>query len=548
MRTTGFAALRVSVLIVVLGAACAETSDPAPVTPRHTIAGTVGGGTAAGVTVTLSGAASRTAVTGTDGSYAFSELAPGAYTVTPSKVGFTFTPASRAVTIVAESAIGRDFTAVAAGPLHAVSGTVSGATAAGVTVALSGAATGTAFTDPGGAYSFSGLADGAYTVTPTKGGYAFAPASLTMTVSGADVAGQNFTASAFAGPFRLSGKITGPVVDGVTVTLSGAESGSATTDPSGAFTFVVAGGAYTVTPSKDGAAFAPSSRDVAVSAADAPGNDFFVFDLEWADWPVPAAAPAGTDYAVDAGRGVVTDAVTGLVWQRAAALDVHAWADAKTYCRTLSLGGWTTGWRLPTNVELGSIVSYGTSYPAIDAAAFPSTPADAFWTATPDAALTGYGRAVLFTTGEHTVGALSNLGRVRCVRSPLRAAPAPGTVPAHYTVSADTVRDELTGLTWQRQASYLTLADAQSGCAALSLGGFATGWRLPTIKELQSLVDIRRAGPAADPVAFPGTPADMHWSTTASHSRGGYTWAIDFTSGDMYVGLPSFTAWARCVR
>ncbi|QQS31911.1 MAG: carboxypeptidase regulatory-like domain-containing protein [Acidobacteriota bacterium] len=47
-----------------------------------------------GVTVTLSGTASRTATTDSAGNYAFSNLLAGIYTVTPSRTGFTFTPGS----------------------------------------------------------------------------------------------------------------------------------------------------------------------------------------------------------------------------------------------------------------------------------------------------------------------------------------------------------------------------------------------------------------------------------------------------------------------
>ena len=71
-------------------------------------------------------------------------------------------------------------------------------------------------------------------------------------------------------------------------------------------------------------------------------------------------------------------------------------------------------------------------------------------------------------------------------------APAWATAPSgRYTITAGTVYDTKTKLTWQQpgpSATY-TWAAAKTYCAGLgsSLGG--TGWRLPTIKELQTIVD-----------------------------------------------------------
>jgi ELWxxDGT repeat protein len=82
---------------------------------------------------------------------------------------------------------------------YGISGTITdvdGAAESGVSVSLTGAAERAATTDPGGNYAFTGLANGDYTVTPTKSGYACSPLSRSVTVSGGDQAGVNFAAMA----------------------------------------------------------------------------------------------------------------------------------------------------------------------------------------------------------------------------------------------------------------------------------------------------------------------------------------------------------------
>ena len=53
-----------------------------------------------------------------------------------------------------------------------------------MTVLLGGAARSTTVTDGDGKYSFSGLASGTYTITPTQGGYTCSPARATVTLNG----------------------------------------------------------------------------------------------------------------------------------------------------------------------------------------------------------------------------------------------------------------------------------------------------------------------------------------------------------------------------
>jgi hypothetical protein len=77
-----------------------------------------------------------------------------------------------------------------------ISGTITGSGANGASVRLSGAATLTTTADPSGNFSFSGLDNGSYTITPSNPGYSFTPTSRAVTVNGANVTGVNFTGTA----------------------------------------------------------------------------------------------------------------------------------------------------------------------------------------------------------------------------------------------------------------------------------------------------------------------------------------------------------------
>jgi Carboxypeptidase regulatory-like domain len=166
----------------------------------YSISGTVatsGGSALAGVTITLSGAASGTTTTDANGNYNFGGLANGSYTITPSLTGYTFSPAYLTVSISDGDVAGENFTGTAnSGTGFSISGTVAtsgGSPIGGVTVTLTGVTTGSTNTNGRGTYSFTGLANGTYTITPIKNRYTFSPTSITLNINGADWTGQNFT-------------------------------------------------------------------------------------------------------------------------------------------------------------------------------------------------------------------------------------------------------------------------------------------------------------------------------------------------------------------
>jgi hypothetical protein len=144
-------------------------------------------------------------------------------------------------------------------------------------------------------------------------------------------------------------------------------------------------------------------------------------DPNWAEWPLPnaqvdvaAGAPNLESY-TDNGDGTVTDNVTGLQWQQAAPATTYTQAAALAYCTGLSLGG-HTDWRLPSYVELFSIVDFGAYNPSINGTVFPGTPADYFWSSTPYAGASGGAWVVFFNFGYAYGFVVSGTGSARCVR------------------------------------------------------------------------------------------------------------------------------------
>ncbi len=150
------------------------------------------------------------------------------------------------------------------------------------------------------------------------------------------------------------------------------------------------------------------------------------------------------------------------------------------------------------------------------------------------------------------LGALAII-MVSSPRSVDAAAPA-----GHYVVTVGsgagngTVYDTKSKLTWQQTASSTTYtwAEAKTYCAGVgaSLGG--TGWRVPTIKELLSIVDFSQTGaPMIDPNAFPSTPSELFWSSSPLAGSSSSAWYVDFNDGSSSAYDDVTDAYnVRCVR
>jgi formylglycine-generating enzyme required for sulfatase activity len=116
----------------------------------------------------------------------------------------------------------------------------------------------------------------------------------------------------------------------------------------------------------------------------------------------------------------------------------------------------------------------------------------------------------------------------------------------HFSISDGTVADSKTLLTWQ-QAVPTTMVrwpDAVVYCSTLNLGGWSSGWRLPSFVELETLIDDSRWNPATDIVAFPNTPVDAYYWTASTFSVDpNSAWTLDFAYGITQVYLSDSSAY-----
>jgi Zn-dependent metalloprotease len=107
----------------------------------------------------------------------------------------------------------------------------------------------------------------------------------------------------------------------------------------------------------------------------------------------------------------------------------------------------------------------------------------------------------------------------------------------------DTVTDLGTGLVWQKSddGNQRTWEEANAYCAA-------SGWRVPRVDELHTIVDYSRYQPAIDPVFE--CPSTFSWSGNTSVHYPDQAWAVDFFSFG-YVGVAPkdcSIGSVRCVR
>ncbi len=235
------------------------------------------------------------------------------------------------------------------------------------------------------------------------------------------------------------------------------------------------------------------------------------------------------------GNSTVTDGVTGLMWQ---AIDggEMTYESAVAYCNNLVLSGFSD-WRLPTPHELFSILNLGRQNPAIDTLYFPNTQAEYWWSSdrqvddTTKVWVVNAGGGI----GNHSKSETISAGGIRRIHvRAVRDVQSKMIGDRHFTANTTTgiVIDQFTGLMWQRLVSpdTLTWEAALQYAESLTLGGYSD-WRLPNIKELQSISDERIHHPSLDTNYFTLPNLRYYWSSTTLRGTTTRAWYLDDNYG-----------------
>jgi uncharacterized protein DUF1566 len=143
-----------------------------------------------------------------------------------------------------------------------------------------------------------------------------------------------------------------------------------------------------------------------------------------------------------------------------------------------------------------------------------------------------------------------------------------------YTDNGDgTITDNNTKLVWEKKSADGSINDRDTGYTWANAfavhivglnagGGFAghTDWRLPNVKELQSIVNYGAFNPAVSPefntgcaasctvLACSCTAAESYWSSSTVAANPAIAWNVDFVNGFVILNDKSDTLHVRAVR
>ena len=250
------------------------------------------------------------------------------------------------------------------------------------------------------------------------------------------------------------------------------------------------------------------------------------------------------------GNSTITDNITGLMWQQADGGEMTI-ENAIIYADNLVLGGFSD-WRLPTPIESFSILNHQNNNPAMSNI-FTASAAEYWWT---NKFQVGDATKVWSTNagggiGNHSKSETISAGGIKKFHAKaVRDVTTPTTISNHFTDNGNgTITDNLTQLVWQKVSNpnLFTWENALVYAEGLNLAT-ASDWRLPNIKELQSLNDETVSNPSVNTTFFPTIGAHNYWSSTSLPNQTTKAWYWSTIFGITTYDNKTNTNFVICVR
>ena len=258
----------------------------------------------------------------------------------------------------------------------------------------------------------------------------------------------------------------------------------------------------------------------------------------------------------DNGDSTITDNATGLMWQQTPGNRGLSWQEAVDYCESLELAGFDD-WRIPTLKELFSISDFSKGWPYLNTTYFnlagtSVSKDEQYWA-------DYYVGTTIEGGSEAAFGVNHGTGHIKAypanVSGPMgnyvRAVRGNTYGVNEFVDNGDgTITDNATGLMWQQADSGSTLdwENALAYADNSSLAGH-DDWRLPNIKELQSIVDYTHS-PSANEAANQGPAIDTDFFQITELPSGTTNYSTDYgyfwSSTSAYFGTQSpeyYYAW-----
>ncbi len=255
----------------------------------------------------------------------------------------------------------------------------------------------------------------------------------------------------------------------------------------------------------------------------------------------------------DNGDGTISDLNTGLMWQQVPSSKTFTWQEAVDYCNSLELGGYSD-WRMPSAKELYSIENFSEGWPYLDTKYFTLasgriTKDEQYWTSN-------------YYVGTTVEGGNNAAFGVNFVTGHIKAYPAnaSGPIGGKYVRAVrgdyygnndfkdngdETITDNATGLMWTKNDfGPYDWKEALKFADTVNYAGYSD-WRLPNVKELQSIVDYSYSPTATDAAKIGPAINPMFSSTQITNEAGSpdYPYYWSSTSARFNSGGPLYYAW-----